>query len=100
MYTNIPHNKLTNVMRELINSCFKVGEKWFIVVTKFGATWTGDKNKYKKAFDKASLELDINFSLDNCFSNLGYLSLWQIIGISMESDLALFMESISILLWE
>ena len=34
-------------MRELINFCFKAGEKQFIAVTKFGATWTDNKNKFK-----------------------------------------------------
>ena len=35
---NIPHDKPKSVMRELINFCFKGGEKQFIAVIKFGAT--------------------------------------------------------------
>ena len=30
-------------MRELIDNCFKGGEKQFTAVTKFGATWTDNK---------------------------------------------------------
>ena len=67
LYTNIPHNILKNVMRELINFYFKGGEKEFIVVAKFGATWTDNRNKFKITFDKASLKLAITFLLDNCF---------------------------------
>ena len=35
-YTNVSHNKLKNVMRDLI-SFFEDGEKQVILVTKFGA---------------------------------------------------------------
>lgn len=38
--TNIPHNKLRNLMIELIAFSFKIGEKQFIFLTKFDATWT------------------------------------------------------------
>ena len=31
-------------MRELINFCFKGGEKQFIAVTKLGVLWTDNKN--------------------------------------------------------
>ena len=54
-------------MRELINFYFKGGEKEFIVVAKFSATWTDNRNKFKITFDKASLKLAITFLLDNCF---------------------------------
>ena len=56
----MPHNKLKNVMRELINFCFKGGKNQFIAVTKFTSTCT----------EKASLKLVINFLLDNCFFNI------------------------------
>ena len=38
--TNIPHNKLRNLMIELIAFSFKIGEKQFIFLTKLDATWT------------------------------------------------------------
>ena len=40
LYTNIPHNTLKDVIRELIDFRFQGGEKLFIGVTKFGAKWT------------------------------------------------------------
>ena len=67
LYENIPHNKLKYVMKELINFCFKGGEKQLNPVTKFRATHTDNKNNHKITFDKASLKLAINFLLDNCF---------------------------------
>ena len=63
LYTIIPQNKLKNVMRKLINCCFKVEEEQFIAVTKYGATWTDNKNIFKINFDKTFLKLVINFFL-------------------------------------
>ena len=54
------------MMRKLINFCFE-GEGKIVIVTKFGAASTGDKNKFQTSFDKASSKLAINFLLDNCF---------------------------------
>ena len=39
LYTNIPHGKLKNVLREIINFCFKGGDKKYIEITKYGAKW-------------------------------------------------------------
>ena len=47
IYANITHNTLKNVMKELINFCFDGRKKQFISITKFGATWTDNKNKFK-----------------------------------------------------
>ena len=86
LYTNIPHNKLEDVMRELIHFCFNDGEKQFIPVTKFDAAWTDNKNKFKIIFDKGPLKPAINFLLDDCYSNFGNLSIWKITGISIGSN--------------
>ena len=52
-------------MREFINFCSKSGKKQFVAVTKFGATWTENENKFKVTFNKGSLTVAINFLLDN-----------------------------------
>lgn len=43
------------------------GEKKFIAVTTFSATWNDNINKFKVTFDKTSLKLAIDFPLENCF---------------------------------
>ena len=53
--TNIQPNKLKNGIKELNNFCFKGGEKQFIAVRTFDATWIDNKNKFKKTFGKVSL---------------------------------------------
>ena len=99
-YTNIPQSKVKNVMRELINFCFKSGEKQFVAVTKFGAVGTEKKNKFKITFDQASLKLAINFLLDNCFLNFGNLYFQQITRILMDCDPATFRAYLSLYYYE
>ena len=67
LHTIVLHNKLKNVLREQLSFCFKGRKKQFIAVTKFGATWTDNENKFKITFDTASLKLFIDFLLGNCF---------------------------------
>ena len=81
VYTNIPHNKLKNVKRELLNFCFKGSKKQFIAVTKFGAAWTESKNKF-------------NIIFNNCFFSFGNLSFRQITGTPMGSDPAPIMANL------
>ena len=94
LYPIIQHNKLKNVIRELIHFCFIGGEKQFIAVIKFGAIQTDDKNRFKTKFVKATLKLAINFLLDNFFFNFGNLSFRQIIVNRMGSDLAPFVANL------
>lgn len=63
LYTNIPRNKLKNVIREAISLSFNDDEKQFIDVTKIGATMIyHDKNKFKTTLDKGSLKHFFNFA--------------------------------------
>ena len=61
-------------MTELLIFCLKGGEKQFIALTKFGTTWTDNRNKFKTTFKKASLNIAINFLLDPCFFYFDNLS--------------------------
>ena len=82
-------------MRELINFCFKGGEKQFIAAAKFRATWTDNKSKFKITFDKVSLKLSINFFLSNCFFNFGSFAFRYITAILMSFDSEPFMANLS-----
>lgn len=89
--TIIPRNKLKKLRHEPLNNCFKRGEKQFTVAAKYGAQWTDDKNKVRATFNKSSLEVAINFLLDNCLFIFVNLSFWQINNISMGSEAATVM---------
>ena len=100
LYTNLPHNILKNVMRKLINFYFKDGEKKFIAVTKFGATWTDKRKQSKITFDKASLKLAITFFFDKCFFDFGNFLFPKMTGIPISSDPAPFMENLFLQYYE
>ena len=51
-------------------------------------------NKFQTTCNKASLKLNMNFLLDNCFFNFDSLSFWQIIGISMSFSSAPFIANL------
>ena len=100
LYTSIPHDKLKNAMREIINFGFKGGDKFYIGITKYGARWVNDKTKCNITFDKSSLKLAINYLLDQCYFNVGNLIFRQVIGIPMGSDPAPFMANLFLYFYE
>ena len=76
LYTNIPHNKLINVLNQLIDFCFKGWEDKYIAVTKFGAKWISDVCKYDLVFSKEKIKEALKFLMNSCFFTLGNL-LWS-----------------------
>ena len=47
LYTKIPHNKLTTVLCELVDFCFKSGVYQYLSVNKWGAKWVADPDSYR-----------------------------------------------------
>ena len=62
LYKYFTQKNSKNAIKELINFCFKGEEKQFIAGTKFDATRTDDKDKFKITFDKVPLKLTITRS--------------------------------------
>ena len=58
-------NKALSISTYDVSTLFKGAGEQFIVGTKFDATRTDGKNKFKITFEKASLILAINFLLNN-----------------------------------
>ena len=100
LYTSIPHDKLKNALREVINFGFKGGDKFYIGINKYGAKWVQNKSSCAITFDKSSLKLAINFLLDQCYFNVGNLIFRQVIGIPMGSDPAPFMANLFLYFYE
>ena len=100
LYTNIPHDKLKNVLREIINFCFKGGDKMYIEVNKYRAKWVNENQPNNITFDKISLKLAINYLLDNCYFSIGNMVFRQVIGIPMGSDPAPFMANLFLYFYE
>ena len=100
LYTNIPHDKLIDVLNQLIDFCFKGWEDKHIAVTKFGAKWVTDQTKYDLVFSKKDVKNALQFLMSSCFFTLGNLLFKQVIGIPMGSDPAPFMANLFLYFYE
>jgi hypothetical protein len=71
LYTKIPHDKLKHVMGEIVNFCFNGCKGRNIVVNDRQAVWEGEevsnKNKKLPSFTHESINMAINFLLDNSY---------------------------------
>ena len=65
-------------MRELIKLWFNDGDAVRIGVTKYGAIWTNNQQKYKLLVNETSLKLVINYLLDNYYFTLGNIFFRQL----------------------
>ena len=91
LYTKIPHNKLLEVLNEIIDFSFKGGTRDKITVTSSGAYWTKETTNSKgTVYSKNSIKSALKYILDNCFFEVGNLIFQQKIGIPMGSDPAPF----------
>ena len=105
LYTTIPHDKLTFVMDELTDFCYKGCKDRRIKITKFGAEWVTEKygiynGRGAITFTKEKIKLAIKYLLDNCFFKLGSHVFQQTIGIPMGSDPAPFMANLFLYYYE
>ena len=81
-------------MNELIDFCFKGGNKNYIMVNKYGAYWATDDNSNCLTFNNLTLKHAIKYLLDNCYFSLGNKLFKQVIGIPMGSDPAPFLANL------
>ena len=87
LYTKIPHDKLIEVLNQIINFIFKGGTRKIIVVNKSGiAHWANKTNKIYNNYTKESIIKAVSFLIYNCYFNLGGKLFKQMIGIPMGSD--------------
>ena len=78
LYTNTPHHNLKSVMGEF-DFHFNGGDKEFIGITKYSATWTNNQ----QIFNKLSLKFEVNYSLNSHYFTLGDMCFDQLNGIPM-----------------
>ena len=86
LYTKIPHEKLLEVLNELIDFCFKGGTHDLIAITSRYARWTSKKKHLNVVFHKELIKEAINYLMHNCHFTFGKTLFKQIIGIPMGSD--------------
>jgi len=95
LYTNIPHQRLKDQMRWVINLAFKNNKGYpFMNVWGRGASWRKKQNKEKTMVDKKKLIELVEFLLDNLYVKCGDMVFRQMIGIPMGSDCAPFLANL------
>ena len=104
LYTNIPHNKLIDVMNELTDFCFKGCSDSKILVDKYGAFWKHQDDTNIRddilCFTKSKVKQAITYLLANCYFTVGSFIFRQCIGIPMGSDPAPFMANLFLYSYE
>ena len=91
LYTNIPHDKLLDILYKFVDFVFKGGTRDYIIINKQGcASWSSKKRGHHFVFTKSLLKDAIKFLLHKCFFSIGNITTIQAIGIPMRSDPAPF----------
>ena len=86
LYTKIPHNKLIDVLTNIIDFVFKGGTRDKVSVNSSGkAKWANDK-KDSFVFTKESIKSAITYLIKNSYFKFGGKLFRQDIGIPMGSD--------------
>ena len=81
-YTEIPHDKLLDILCKVVNFVFKGGIRDYILINKEGCTsWSSKKREHHFISTKSLLKEAIKFLLHNCFLSIGNIIMIQVIGI-------------------
>lgn len=93
LYTKIPHEKLLEVMNELVDFCFRGGSHEQLSVSSYYARWV--KNiRCGLSFTKTKFKEALNYLMGDCYFTFGNKIFRQVIGIPMGSDPAPFMANL------
>ena len=89
LYTSLPHARLKNQLRDLLERVFHTKGKSFIATNYFRTFWTNDRMSMRYTyFSCRELCLAINFLIDNIYVRFGSSVFRQVIGIPMGSNSA------------
>ena len=100
LYTKIPHDKLINVLNEIIDFAFKGGTRDFIKVYNSGAFWVKTSSTNGTFYNKIQIKQSLKYLIDNSFFQVGSNLFRQVIGIPMGSDPAPFFANLFLYYYE
>jgi len=86
LYTSIPHDKLKEEIKSLIQKAFSGMNKKYIKVTSSKAYWSNKRNHKNVFLDCNKLVLLVEWLIDNTYIVVGDRVLRQTIGIPMGTD--------------
>ena len=100
LYTSIPHEKLKEEIKTLIQRAFKGMDKKYIKVTKSKAYWSNKKTPHATTITCDSLVHLMEWLIDNTYVVVGNQVLQQTIGIPMGTDCAPFLANLFLFAYE
>ena len=100
LYTKIPHEKLLEVMNELVDFCFQGGTHEQLSLAKYGAQWVSKNNRSGLRFTRSMVKDALEYLMGNCYFTFGDKVFRQVIGIPMGSDPAPFMANLFLYYYE
>ena len=91
LYTKIPHDQLLYVLNGITHFDFKGGTRDYVSVHNSGEAFCSrSKSKTGRSYSLQEVKSGLEFLINNNFFQVGSKIFRQVIGISMESDPALF----------
>ena len=101
LYTKIPHDKLIDVLNQLVDFVFNSSDRVYLSVTDTGARWVKEKGKSRgRVYDKRKVKDVVKYLIENCFFTIGNLLFRQSIGMPMGSDPAPFFANLFLFFYE
>ena len=100
LYTKIPHDKLINVLNILTDFCFNAGDKKYLKITSYGATWVDEYSDSGTVLCKEEIKEAVAYLVSNSYLTIGSKIFRQIIGIPMGSDPAPFFANLFLYYYE
>ena len=100
LYTKIPHEKLLEVMNELVDFCFQGGTHEQLSLAKYGAKWVSKNNRSGLRFTRSMVKDALEYLMGNCYFTFGDKVFRQVIGIPMGSDPAPFVANLFLYYYE
>ena len=100
LYAKIPHEKLLEVMDELVDFCFQGGTHEQLSLAKYGAKWVSKNNRRGLRFTRGMVKDALEYLMGNCYFTFGAKVFRQVIGVPMGSDPAPFMANLFLYYYE
>ena len=100
LYTKIPHEKLLEVMNELVDFCFQGGTHEQLSLAKYGAKWVSKNNRSGLRFIRSMVKDALEYLMGNSYFTFGDKVFLQVIGNPMGSDPASFMANLFLCYYE
>ena len=94
LYNKIPHDKLLEVMNDIVDFCFAGDSHKMLSISEYGAKWVYRVPKTGYCFTRETCKSAIKYIMANCYFTCGDKIFRQVIGIPMGSDPAPFMANL------